>query len=445
MYKYMNRHSRDFREQRSRELSQAQQLTLYSEREAPLEMEMKAQKELLAAYQWHMVSSRRQHAALQQLMDPQNSTLPLADSLVTYDWREKIKLPMAPVETGAMWHAQQKVSLSCWGGAVMRHAESSTAEAPRLQTTFVFYVTEVVEQTAEASNLMLAAALSETNVSKQGALHLWSDTGPHYRSAENLYYYARTLPKERNQKVFIRWLGEQHGKGILDQFFGVSGTHRNGWLGQYAAKKPIYNIDDVVAALKAGAQSKMEKDTDGPRFIVRKIEYPEHKSTLRHFLYANSLKISRTYALEAEPYRGRANWPPSLWNTTFADVQRRHRVSDWRVECLDTSDDPVAWRKAYLEGAQEWLAPAPDPHKDSHLKRVFESQKGCPPPRALLPEPTFQERIEKQEKRRQKAKDRLASRLRRFQRLRDGEEDAQSEGSPASSSDSSSSSSSESS
>ena len=230
-------------------------------------------------------------------MDSKSTTLPLGDSLITYDWREKLKLPLAPVESGAMWHAQQKVSLSCWGGAVFRHSETSSPAEPQLSTTYIFYVTDVVEQTAEASNLMLGEALKEVNVPTSGSLHLWSDTGPHYRSAENLYYYARTLPEQRKQKVFIRWLAEQHGKGVLDQQFGLSGTHNNGWIGMYARKHPIFTIGDMVEALKQGAEHQMKKDPTGPRYIVRQIEYPKHKSAVRQFLYADSLKITRTYML----------------------------------------------------------------------------------------------------------------------------------------------------
>ncbi|CAE6918052.1 unnamed protein product, partial [Symbiodinium sp. CCMP2456] len=420
LYKYLHRHHSKFREQRESELSGREQVILYSEKEAPLEHELKAHRSMLRAYQWHMMSGRRQGEALRELMDPEHSKLPMLDTLVTFDWREKLKLPHAPEETGAMWHCQQKVSLSCWGGAVVRHHSSSTPAAPRLQTTIIFYVTEVIEQSAESSNIMLREALREASVPVTGNLHLWSDTGPHFRSAENLYFYARVLPKERNQNVFIRWLGEQHGKGVLDQQFGLAGTHKHGWIGQFAREGPIYSIDDMCKALQQGADRQMKKYPDGPRYIVRKIEYPTNKATLRHFLYADSLKISRTYALEAEPYQGQARVQPALWNRVFA---------------------------AFFEGAAEWLQAPPDPHKDHHLKRVFEQQKGVPPPRALLPEPTFDEKLQKQDRRRERARKRLHARVEHLRKLRDGVETAGSaesaSGSSTSSSDSSSDSSGE--
>ena len=52
----------------------------------------------------------------------------------------------APQETGAMWHAAQKNAVSCWGGAVYKHAASSTAESPVLDVTFIFFCTSIIEQ-----------------------------------------------------------------------------------------------------------------------------------------------------------------------------------------------------------------------------------------------------------------------------------------------------------
>ena len=443
LYKYLNAHSRTFREQREQTLTRRERLVLFSEKEAPFEHELRAQRSLLTAYQWHMVSSRRQADALRALMDSKSTTLPLGDTLVTYDWREKLKLPLAPVESGAMWHAQQKVSLSCWGGAVFRHSETSSPAEPQLSTTYIFYVTDVVEQTAEASNLMLGEALKEVNVPTSGSLHLWSDTGPHYRSAENLYYYARTLPEQRKQKVFIRWLAEQHGKGVLDQQFGLSGTHNNGWIGMYARKHPIFTIGDMVEALKQGAEHQMKKDPTGPRYIVRQIEYPKHKSAVRQFLYADSLKITRTYALDAEPSNSSRNFPPVLYNAIFADSSTRSRISDWRVDTLQR-EQPEEWRRNFFEGVQEWMSPPPDPHADSHLKRVWQAQKNCRPPRALLPERNLEEKIAAQQARQARAKQKLARRLEYLRNLQDGAEGVElpSSGSSSDSENSSSSSSS---
>lgn len=119
LWKFMHRHHRRYEAER-RTLSRADQLTLYTDLEAPSAHELKAYEKTLAAYQWHMLSAQRQQDALRAYISPTDSILPATDTLVTFDWREKIKLPLLPIETGAAWHAQQKIALSCYGAGVFR-------------------------------------------------------------------------------------------------------------------------------------------------------------------------------------------------------------------------------------------------------------------------------------------------------------------------------------
>ena len=131
------------------------------------------------------------------LIDTVNPQLPHGHCLLAYDCLQKLKRPMGLDETRTMWH----------------HTAKSSAAKPQVQMTFFLFLTDVVEQTAEASNLMLSEALNAAKVPENGVLQLWSDTGPHFRSAESLYFYARKLPQTRNQTIWTRWLGQQHGNG----------------------------------------------------------------------------------------------------------------------------------------------------------------------------------------------------------------------------------------
>ena len=434
MHCFIRRHFETFAAKRAA-LSGADRLRLYSDTEAPALFELKHRLSLLAAFQWHMLSARRQGEVFESLLNTQHSTLPLTDVLIAFDWRQKLKLPMAPIETGPMWHSQQKVALSCWGGVCAKHTANSTAACPQIELIFLLFVTDVIEQTAEASNIMLQRALDCLNLPTAGNLQIWSDTGPHFRSAENLYYYARALPASRKQNILIRFLGEQHGKSILDKMFAWTGVHSSGWLGKYAKRKPIYDLDGMVHAFDAGAQEQAKKDPDGPRWIVQKVLYPERKSTVRHFLYATSLKITRTYAIDAEPHRGQANVSPAFFNRVFADSAERVRLSDWKVETL-TEEEPDVWRKAYFDGTKDWEEDPPDWRADNHLKRVFEAQKNRLPPREILPVRTFSEKIQAKERSRARNKKRFQRRMERLQRLRNGGLDDENSGSGSSSSDS---------
>lgn len=418
LLKFARSHNRKFGAKRRTELSLADQITLYSEVEAPAELDLKAHKQLLQSYQWHMMSAQRQHDSLMALTSSKASTLPVGDTLLCFDWREKLRVPMAPQETGAMWHAAQKNAVSCWGGAVYKHSASSTAESPLLDVTFIFFCTSIIEQTAEASNKMLSKALELAKVSRSGCLWLWSDVGPHFRSAENAFFYLRHLPKTRQQPVKVRYLAECHGKGVLDAMFAVTGCSKSGWIGRYAAKHQIDNVKDIVKALKLGASEQRAKDPAGPQWLIQEINYGERKSQLREFLYADSVKITRTYAMDAEPYKGRAQLPPIWFNRIFDDCQHRTRVSDWRVEFLK-EDNPEQWRQGSVDVTRA-LEEA-DPHKDSQLKQKFESQKNAPCPRALFPQRTFEDKIQRQQQRQEKANIRLKQKQERFRKIRKGE------------------------
>ncbi|CAE8743686.1 unnamed protein product [Polarella glacialis] len=220
-------------------LSQGDQLQLYTFTEAPAQVLLEGRKNLLTAYAWRMLAARRQQAVCKKLMSP--TGLLLGDTLVIFDWREKIRLPVGPDESGAMWHAQQKLAISCWGCVVIRHSPTSTAEKPELLQTNVLYIPDSGEQTAMAANFVLDQLLSDVDIHKTGVLHIWSDCGPHFRSAENLRHRCINLCKVRRQIVVVNFLAEQHAKNILDGIFGTTGL-KKGWLGQYARTHNIFNI-----------------------------------------------------------------------------------------------------------------------------------------------------------------------------------------------------------
>ena len=222
-----------------------------------------------------------------------------------------------------------------------------------------------MEHTAEASDIMLAHCLRDCGVSKEGSLHVWSDCGPHFRSAENLHFYARTLVEKRKQPVLARWLGEQHGKGVLDQLFGISGTHLGGWIGQHALRQPIHNIEHMRKALQEGADRQVRTNPGNAAWVIRTINYGENKASLRRFLYAESLKITRAYALDAVPAPGSAaNLPPILYNRVFAERPNADRTRDWRIEVLETPGEK--WRRSFFEGKRDWEQTQIDVHAPSH-------------------------------------------------------------------------------
>ena len=215
------------RHQQERAASGCDLLQLRTFTEGPAETLLSGHVSLLQSYLWRMLSARRQQECLKQLM---GGGLAIRDTLLIFDWKEKIRLPIGPQETSAMWHCQQKYAISCFGCCVLSHKPTSTVAKPDIQTTYPLLLNEVREQNAEASNRMLQEVIRECSVSTEGVLHLWADCGPHFRSAENLHHHMYDLCVKRKQVINCSFLAEQHGKNVLDSAFGALSR----WLGKQA-------------------------------------------------------------------------------------------------------------------------------------------------------------------------------------------------------------------
>lgn len=119
-------------------------------------------------------------------------------------------------------------------------------------------------------------------------------------------------------------------------------------------------VGGMVRAFEVGALEQEAKDPVGPKWLVKKIVYPTHKAAHRHFLFSKSLMITRTYALDAEPYLGRLpHINPALFNRVFADCVQRTKLTDCKLETL-FAETPKLWRKAFYDGVKDWEEEPPD-------------------------------------------------------------------------------------
>ena len=71
----------------------------------------------------------------------------------------------------------------------------------------------------------------------------------------------RILCTQRSQTVVCSFLVEQHGKNILDAAFGAVSR----FIQEAALKRPIFDIQDLLGAVTAGARSAKGHDPRGPK------------------------------------------------------------------------------------------------------------------------------------------------------------------------------------
>lgn len=175
-----------------------------------------------------------------------------------------------------------------------------------------------------------------------------------------------------------QWLGEQHGKGLLDQLFGQVGSKGNGWIAQYIRQNNIFSCDDVLVALLQGSAKAMSLRPDGPKWICKKIDFPRYHAMQTRYLYAVSLKITRTYRLLAKPHP-LPQFPPQVWDCLFADSCVKRLIGDFRVEVCDW-EEQVPWRKTFYTGEKEWEAWSARPKGAPSFKKSVGSPAALPPP-----------------------------------------------------------------
>ena len=192
---------------------------------------MKAHVELVEAYRWHQISARRQDAALTSRVS--GTGLGMNEALLQVDFKENVRYPLSFLsdvslklllffcrtlfdkrhgqlaqtlfvqfnfaeqgkeETGDEWHAQNKLSLTVFGGfARVPNAEGTHTEL------YILIISEVLDHDAQMGNMMINEALrlvqlhDKTDWSKVETLWLVCDCGPHFRSFENAAHFLYTL------------------------------------------------------------------------------------------------------------------------------------------------------------------------------------------------------------------------------------------------------------
>ena len=268
------------------------------------------------------------------------------------------------------------------------------------------YLSEVREQNAEASNRMIDELLGDIEIPDAGVLRLWSDCGPHFRSAENLHHHLFQLCVKRKQTVNCSFLGEQHGKNMLDTAFGAVSR----WLDEQALVTAIHNVQQLAGAIQRSA----EADPRGPRWKCKLVDFGRYRQQTSQFVRSTEFKITRTYCLLAEPpASGRER--PVLRNRVFSDLEQEHVPScHYNVEEVQ-HEEAVEWKKSFFEGSKTWEEPPPDIGDTTVLCKRLKDQAHKPPRQGLRPMRTFAERAQARAKKTLKDGARLRRRLEALQ------------------------------
>ena len=134
-----------------------------------------------------------------------------------FDFRQNIKCPIGPVETGDTWYSQNKLSIACWGCVALVPAIGGGH-----LSVCMLYCSLVLDRDALAAKMYLEQCLADLRAcsgadwARVKTLRLVSDASPHFRSYESMAHYCVDIPRDFGVDVYITWLGECHGKGPVD-------------------------------------------------------------------------------------------------------------------------------------------------------------------------------------------------------------------------------------
>ena len=92
--------------------------------------------------------------------------------------------------------------------------------------------------------------LSNPFISQFNEICFWSDSRPHFHSAELMHFVFNYLPSIYNKKFFFNYFVEYYSKNIVDSHFGVLSR----WFTEGEAIQNIHTIEELIYYFKIKAQ-----------------------------------------------------------------------------------------------------------------------------------------------------------------------------------------------
>ena len=309
-------------------------------------------------FSWHWTTRDRQNDAYEAVADN-----PPEDEIeLQMDFKEKVNLPVGPREGGKWWYAGSRMTYQVWTCYVKRRGR---------KPLYATYVSTVLECTP----LFVVAMLEHFLASLRGTgvfdgikrLHMWCDTGPHFRAYEFLSYWCVYVPKLLKIDAMLSFFAEHHGKGRVDAHFG----HLSEWLRLAAAVAVISDAPGLVDAWRKHAAQAYD-DSGKTAANCTFVDFtPPAKASLPQDTLNNAalqLRISRSMCWAGVRWKGTD--AVRLHNYVFTGAQR----STWVGPVLKATGDDTDWRQAYRKEEPEF-----EPPPLAKLKKRFLWQKHVAP------------------------------------------------------------------
>ena len=326
--------------------------------EGTLATEAALHQTLVEAYDWHLAAAQLELTNMRQLAE----TLGVNSCYIHSDFMEKLPIPLSGSENSDMFHGAARKTLSVFGSYTIQ-----VDQRGRREVTATVLVSDIIELSALFGSLCVLRSLKQVkNVGKLTELILGFDSGNHFRSYENLYYFLRKIPVEKKQRTRVNYLVEKHGKAFCDSEI-FSPIRR--WIDEFLLHPNAFcdTEEQVVEMLRSHARREMAQNPGGTKFHIEVFNPP--KPATSHTLVMDEEFITRSYSWVALPTQNKRA-PVQIYNTVFSHVAPRGTVS---FSVNDKTPEGGEWKKAFWMDPS-WRRESTAPGQDSDLVRKYRAQ-----------------------------------------------------------------------
>jgi hypothetical protein len=195
----------------------------------------------------------------------QQATLQPGHVIITMDYKENIKVNVAPDEASRVfYHQSQRTVL----GFLLQYLDPSTG---RPHNHYVDVISSSLTHDATFALECLHGVIQRHVLPHSlHTAHVWCDSGPHFRCSEFAAGVTCTLPalyRMHRLSTHLHYFAEKHGKSAVDGHFSLLSR----WLKQAAAQQQILTTSQLIDALRQQAASHLQ--------AVRRDGTPTHAVT----------------------------------------------------------------------------------------------------------------------------------------------------------------------
>jgi len=212
------------------------------------------------------------------------------------DFKENFKIGGGPIETSRNFYEKTQISLL---GFAIYYKDNNNI----IQTQYFDFFSKILSHDSLFVSDCINQLLSNPFMSQFHEICFWSDSGPHFRSAELLYFIFNYLPSHYNKKFFLNFFAEYHGKNIVDSHFGVLSR----WFSEGEAIQNIHTLEELINFFESKTQfsSNIIFNTYShtqPRNNIHKLTIDNFFSYLSFTKFNNKLYVSTLSTFNFEDY-----------------------------------------------------------------------------------------------------------------------------------------------